>query len=126
MLSIRKRTLRMELESLEIIDGQFDIKSGIISFYTGDDDDAAYFNEWRNIVFEFHGYKLRIPKEPEGIRRITNLCVNLTDRIIFTIDNDTNERIELGTMPEFKTPEDAIGILEQFIEDLKEKYKDSV
>lgn len=116
----------MELESLEIIDGQFDIKSGIISFYTGDDGDAAYFNEWQDIVFKFHGYKLRIPKESEGIRRITNLCVNLTDRIIFTIDNDTNERIELGTMPEFKTPEDAIGILEQFIEDLKEKYKDSV
>lgn len=122
MLSIRSKTLILSLESMEFVNDKVHIKEGKISFYT--DSDIGYDSgntDWDCIEFRFEGYNLRIPKEPEGVRDVTSLCVDLKDHSIFTIDTDTYERIELGTMPEFKTPEDAIGILEQFIEDLKEK-----
>lgn len=128
MLSICRKTLILSLESMEFVDDKFRFKEGQISFDTdfGSDDDIGGSTNWAFIEFRFDGYNLRIPKEPEGVRYVTSLCVDLKDHSIFTIDTDTYERIELGTMPEFKTPEDAIGILEQFIENLKEKYKDSV
>lgn len=122
MLSIRSKTLILSLESMEFVNNKVHIKEGQISFSTDSDIDYDGGNtDWTCIEFRFEGYNLRIPKEPEGVRYITSLCVDLKDHSIFTIDTDTYERIELGTMPEFKTPEDAIGILEHFIEDLKEK-----
>lgn len=127
MLSICRKTLILSLESMEFVNDKVRIKQGEICFDTDSDTDYhTGSTDWARIEFRFAGYNLRIPKEPEGVKYVTSLCVDLKDHSIFTIDSDTYERIELGTMPEFKIPEDAIGILEQFIEDLKEKYKDSV
>lgn len=126
MLSIRRKSLIMSLESMDVVNGKFNIKEGQICFDTDSGSDDWDSTNWARIEFRFNGYNLRIPKEPEGVRYVTSLCVDLKGHSIFTIDPGTYERIELGTMPEFKTPEDAIGILEQFIEGLKEKYKDSV
>ena len=117
-----QKTLILSLESMEFVNDKFCLKEGQISFVTDSDIDYNFGStDWAFIEFWFDGYNLRIPKEPEGVRYVTRLCVDLKDHSIFTIDPGTYERIELGTMPEFKTPEDAIGILEQFIEDLKEK-----
>lgn len=126
MLSIRKKPLTLSLESMEFVDDKFCLKEGQLCFDTdyGPNNDSGSTN-WAYIEFRFDGYNLRISKYPEGVRYVTSLCVDLKDHSIFTIDTDTYERIELGIMPEFKTPEDAIGILEQFIENLKEKNKET-
>lgn len=126
MLSICRKTLTLELESFSMVEGKFNIKTGQICFDSSDDSEDIYSNAWAQIAFRFSGYNLRIPKESGGALYITRLMVDLKTHAIYTIDPDTYERIELGTMPEFKTPEEAIGILEKFIEDLKEKYKGSV
>ena len=115
MYSIRKKHLIIDLESIGVTDGKFSMKQGTISF---ESDEESSSPEYARITFNFNCINANTPT---GVMCIDNLMVNLQTMKIWSWCKCIYDWVELGTMETFKTPEDAIRILEQFVDTIEAK-----
>jgi hypothetical protein len=114
MLSVVEKHLVLELREMKVIDVKLVIKEGSISFDSDEDDCNP--NDYSRITFNFLPSKVNTPV---GIRYINSVLVNLNDNKIRFMDKQTGYGwVVLGEMKEFKEPEEAINILENFIDSI--------
>lgn len=112
MFNIGNRRLVWGLYSYGKKDGHLYIKDGAIIFET---DENGRSHEYIHIMFTYRPSALL--HTSAGDKSISCLDVDVPSKKIRTFDKDEHEWIELGFMEDFKTPEEALRILEKFIED---------
>ena len=115
MYGIREKQLIMQLEEFDWRNEKFNIKTGVISFKS---DSESLSTDFARIDFNFTGINANTPI---GVMYIDNLTVDLRTMKIRSWCKSIYEYLELGTMEKFQTPEEALAILEKFIDDIKEK-----
>lgn len=115
MYGIREKQLIMQLEGFDRRNGKFNIKNGTISFKT---DDESLSTDFATIDFHFVGINANTPK---GVLYIDNVMVDLKTMKIRSWCKSIYDFVELGTMDKFKTPEEAVVILDKFIDSIEEK-----
>lgn len=116
MYSVYKKRLVMELESLGSKFYKFGIlHTATISFESDEESDSS---DYATITFNFNTFNARTPL---GVLCIDNFMVDLRTKKIRSWCKSIYDFVELGTMKDFNTPEEAIDILTQVMEDIKEK-----
>ena len=116
MYSVYKKQLVMELQSLSSKFYKFGIiHTATISF---ESDEESCSPDYATITFNFDTFNANTPV---GVLCIDNLMVDLRTKKIRSWCKSIYDFVELGTMKDFKTPEEAIAILEQVMEEIKEK-----
>lgn len=116
MYSVYKKHLVMELECL----GSKFYKFGIMHHATisFESDEESGSSDYATITFHFDTFNANTPV---GVLCIDNLMVDLRTKKIRSWCKSIYDFVELGTMKDFNTPEEAIDILVQVMEDIKEK-----
>jgi len=116
MYSVYKKHLVMELEDLGSKFYKFGVlHTATISF---DSDEESGSSDYATITFNFDCFNANTPV---GVLCIDNFMVDLRTRKIRSWCECMYDFVELGTMKDFKTPEEAIEILTQVMEEIKEK-----
>lgn len=110
MFSVKYKHLEYDLEDMGVRDGKLVIREGHIFFETDPD---GLSQDWAWIHFIFPRVLLRTPV---GVRRIKCVSAYVPDRKVYWRNNITDEQVELGVMEEFETEEEALRILERFVE----------
>lgn len=109
MFNIKQKRLEYGLEYMGVKDGKLIIEEGHIFFETDPD---GLSQDWAWIHFIFPHVLLRTPV---GVKWTKHVSVHVPDKKIYWRDDVTYEQVELGTMEDFKTPEEALRILEKFV-----------
>lgn len=110
-----RKEVIFDLESLEVINSKSILRKGKIQFiYNNEQGDGelnvSYFEDLTKIIFKFNSIKTK------EIHRLDNLIVK--EKIIYTFDKDKSELIKLGKMKDFSSFQEAVSILEKFVEEL--------
>ena len=113
-----KKEVVFELESLEVINSKPILRKGKIQFiYDNEQGDGelnvSNFEDLTKIIFKFSSVKTK------EIHRLDNIIVK--EKIIYSFDKDKIELIKLGEMKNFSSFEEAINILEKFVEEISIK-----
>lgn len=111
MFHIHRRRLEWQLLSMGTEAERFYIHEGTITF---ESDDESLDGGYTQISFSFSPGA--ILHTPEGAKRVDVILVDLRSKEIQMWDKESYEWITLGIMEEFKTEEEALRILEKFIE----------
>lgn len=113
MLSVVEKHLVFELREMKVINGKLVIKEGSISFDSNEEDGCNHLCGYSRIIFNFLPVSVNTPV---GVRYINSVFVNLSDNKIRFMDKQNGyDWVVLGEMKEFKEPEEALNILENFI-----------
>lgn len=111
MFDIIEKQLLFELKEMKVKDGKLSIKEGTIRFYSYEEDYCT--KDYSSIEFNFTPIKVNTHL---GTHYINSIFVNLMDNKIRFMNKENNEWIILGEMKDFKEPEEALAILETFID----------
>ncbi len=120
MFYTKRKEVIFKVESFEVENNEPILKDGIIKFIynkeIGDGEFTVITKDIQKIIFNFTKIKTKV--EPYYVN---NFIINMNEKIIYTYNRDNFKLIKLGEMKEFKSFQEAINIIENFMEEISIK-----
>lgn len=115
----KRKEVIFKVESFEVENNELFLKDGIIKFIYNDEDNGFTLNtnDIQKIIFEFTT-TIKTKIEPYYVN---NFIIDMNEKIIYTYNKNTFKLIKLGEMKEFKSFQEAINIIENFMEEISIK-----
>ena len=110
-----------KLEEIKVENGKIRSRTGSISFRSSEEQDHAY-SKIDTIDFSFPSVLVTFKGKTRAFQSVT---INLNDMLIRSFDKVNNEWLEIGTLHKFDSYENALVLLDKFIQDFEvdNKYK---